>query len=984
MSQSKTFAISKDTVRRIKVDGSAHQGCGNSKHLYVGRFGGYDYDSFLEFDLDWTDVGQIVSATLNLYTDEYDNLGPAGEIGIMPPPPSGETPAIIVRRLTQEFTEGNNADGHFTNDDYVNPTRTTTGQQQKNMVKGANLLTTIDITAIVKAWAPSTVQGGGRAANHGIGLYGIDDTDRNWSGWAHEHSGGGGAAERPSITLVYELGETVPNAPTNMTPSGSVSTLEDFEADFSDVRATDKLQSVQIEIYEDAKAADSASNDTITTTGLYRHNLLAGDEVYFTSVGASGLTAFTRYYVISSGLTTTAFKVSATLGGSAVNLENGNVVWSRKVGSLGKVASESERNAAHWAVIKPVTLSIFATRTYRWRARHQDNEGVYSAWSSLVSFTLTNTAPNAPVLSPVDGTSRATLALQKFKGGTFSDPDAGDFLAAHQVQLSPFASGDVRWDEGDGILWDSGKVYDVFGSERWEELYGGRALTAGTYYWRARQWDTRNGVSDWTYASLILTADFSPDPANYSTVQANPQAPWRIVIRDLFQSDGVTPTTGRGPGQIVAILEEAKNVGASIVYNSPGECHFTLLKDDPQIAVIEPKQVHYAVEFYSGDGWQEKFQGVIWDVDATELDYVFKGIDYLALYDTIIDERYDPLKPNKSYTNNGSFYSDVTIRTVVLDQLNRAKKLANSWVGFISIGSIATMGEKVSVYSTMQPTLSFVAGLIDSHRQGTGKRTRMKVVKTTSGTYQLQIVDDPGVIRDDLAMYYGELVQGYRIIVFGDGWANVQHVVGRNRDGAKVVYKTISGQPFQPSQSVYGRIATVAVMDGVNDQTDLNRRGLQAAIQSAKLGRNVAIGIRTEYLAPLQGWDICDVFPLRIKDGPGRWDEDDPTLWVIDPVIDTDNFGSGYWAGMALAWEATDIGQQSIVITFMPREDSAAPDPDLLESTGAISTQPEWQLGWQPPNPVKATSRYWLDQTTGKVYERVDDNGTLVAVTGTV
>ena len=86
----------------------------------------------------------------------------------------------------------------------------------------------------------------------------------------------------------------------------------------------------------------------------------------------------------------------------------------------------------------------------------------------------------------------------------------------------------------------------------------------------------------------------------------------------------------------------------------------------------------------------------------------------------------------------------------------------------------------------MQPVLSFVAGLIDSHRQGTGKRTRMKVVKTTSGSYQLQIVDDPGIIRADLAMYYGELVQGYRIIVFGDNWANVQHVVGRNRDGVKV------------------------------------------------------------------------------------------------------------------------------------------------------------------------------------------------------
>jgi hypothetical protein len=215
----------------------------------------------------------------------------------------------------------------------------------------------------------------------------------------------------------------------------------------------------------------------------------------------------------------------------------------------------------------------------------------------------------------------------------------------------------------------------------------------------------------------------------------------------------------------------------------------------------------------------------------------------------------------------------------------------------------------------MQPVLSFTAGLVDSHRQGTGKRTRIKVVKTTTGTYQLLIVDDPGVIRSDLAMYYGELVQGYRLIVFGDGWANVQHVVGRNIQGSKVVYSTISGKAFQPSTSVYGRIATVAVMDGVQDQNDLARRGLQAAIQSAKLGKHVAIGIRTEFLAPLQGWDVCDVFPLEIKDG----------------AIDTTRFGSGYWAAYAAAWEATDIGQQSLVITFLPREDSSAPNPDLLD-----------------------------------------------------
>ena len=285
MSQNRVFAISSDTVRRIKTDGSDHEGCGNSKHLYVGRHGSWDYDSYLKFTLDWTDVGRIVSATLNLYNDEYDELGISGEIGIMPRPTGTDAPTVIVRRLTSAFTEGGNTDGHFDNSDYTNPSRTTTGEKKKVLAGGSNLLRTIDITAIVKAWAPSTVEGGGRATNHGIGLYGETTVSKQWSGWAHEHAN---ASERPSITLVYELGATVPSAPSAMTPSGTVATLDQFEGDFTDVRPTDQLQSTSIEIYDAGVLADVvADGNVITDQSGVRHGLVANDRIYFTAVGGT-------------------------------------------------------------------------------------------------------------------------------------------------------------------------------------------------------------------------------------------------------------------------------------------------------------------------------------------------------------------------------------------------------------------------------------------------------------------------------------------------------------------------------------------------------------------------------------------------------------------------------------------------------------------------------------------------------------------------
>lgn len=959
-----TFSPDKDTVRSLTTSGGSGQGCGKSKHLYIGRQGSRDYDSYIRFPIDFTgnNMATITAATLDIYTDEYDSFGVSGEPGIMTAPASSHTPKIVIRRLTSSFTEGNNADGHFDSTDYVNPKYTTSNQKTPTVLpKGAALLHQFDVLAIVKTWAPSTVAGGGKATNHGFALMGYNDSSQNWSAWSREH---GNASERPVLTITYTLGPTIPGAPQNMVPSGAVATLTEFEGDFTDPRVTDTLKTTSIEVFDNGRAANVATNDLTTLTG---HKLTAGALVYFSAVGTSNLTAMSPYYVIASGLTANAFKVSTAAGGAAFNVTTASAVTvTLRSTSFSRNATNSEAVAAHFIVPTQGNIAISAGVAYRWRARLTDNEGQVSPWSGLVSFNLTDTQPNPPTLAPISGSSYASLNLVKFQGGTFSDPDSGDKLQGHQVQLSPYASGDLRWDEGDGVLWDSGQTYDSLGGTSWTELYGGRPLVAGTYYWRARQWDTRGGVSNWSYATITLTADFNPDPANYDAVQVNPKAPWRVLIRNLFQADGVTPTVGRGPGQLVAVFEEAKNIGASIVFNSPGELHFTLLKDDQQLAAVQPKQTHYAVEFYSGDGWQEKYAGVIWDVDATETDVVFKGIDYLALYDTIIDERYDPLKPNKSYKSNGSYYEKVTIRNIVIDQLNLAKKLADSWVGFIAIGSIATMNEKVSVYSTMQPTLSFISGLLDSHRQGQGIRTRMKVAKTTTGTYQLQIIDAPGVVRADLGLYYGELVQGYRIIIFGEQWANVQLVVGRNRDGVKVVYQTIKGKPWQPASSVYGRIATVAVMDGVEDQADLTRRGLQASIQSAKLGKNIAIGIRTKYLQPLQGWDVCDVFPVKILDG----------------AVNTDAYGSGYWAAYACAWEATDIGQQSCIITLLPREDATAPDANLIPSV-PVSPQPEWQLGWTPPDPLKATSLYWLDQSTGKVYKRDDATATLVAVTGT-
>jgi hypothetical protein len=474
MSSVKVFGVNSTTTVKQHIDGTNKIGCGHSKHLYVGRNGGNDYKAFVKFDLDWSGVGKIVSAVLNLTTDEYDTFGTAGEPGEMPAPGVTDAPLITIRRNTSAPTFGSNVDGTFDSSDYTNPSTTTSYSKQGVMTPhGADQLIQIDITDIVRAWAPTSVYAGHNFPNYGIALYGDVSTTHNWSGWSKYHTGGGGAAEQPSITLTYELAPTVPNTPTNLTPAGSVSSLASFQGDFSDTKSGDTLSTTDIEIYDaGVSATGTGSTNRINKTA---HGLANGSNVWVTAAtGGGGIPSFTKLYVRNA--TANDFQISTTATGAVVDFNDYSAItYSVQVATVANyTASNSDKVAAHFTIpfsaVHGWTPKVGLT--YRWRARYKDQEGQVSAYSGLVSFVLTNTPPNAPTLSPVNASSYSSFNLVLFRGGTFSDAN-NDKLEAHQVQLSPYASGDVRWDEADGILWDTGKVFD---SLRRHEL--GRSITA--------------------------------------------------------------------------------------------------------------------------------------------------------------------------------------------------------------------------------------------------------------------------------------------------------------------------------------------------------------------------------------------------------------------------------------------------------------------------------------------------------------------------
>ena len=275
MSETRVWASTRSAVTRYRpVYGDQKTGCGGSKRLYVGRKGAYLYTSYLDFDVDWSGIGNLVSAVLTYYTDDGG--------GLMPLPATTDTPKIVLADANDAFTAGNNADGVFDSSDYTYSAPVAANKKTLLPGKASGTANTVDITALVKArWMPSTVIGGkGTEAQAAARVFGLclrpttatDPTSAGWSGWSFKATD---ASKRPFITVTFGLGATQPYAPSSASPSGDVASITAFEADFSDVRATDTLARTEIEVYDATgttllfSQAKNASDTEITNARSY-------------------------------------------------------------------------------------------------------------------------------------------------------------------------------------------------------------------------------------------------------------------------------------------------------------------------------------------------------------------------------------------------------------------------------------------------------------------------------------------------------------------------------------------------------------------------------------------------------------------------------------------------------------------------------------------------------------------------------------------
>jgi hypothetical protein len=234
----KNFTVSKDaSVVLTSTSQNLGQGAGDNVAVGYEPSTGWKMRGLMEFNLDFTGVTAITSATL--YVQAYQRSGfiqLAWEMG------SG----MDIYRNTASWSEGNKgADGIWYSTNAVTwsnkPAYTSTGYkhisagsstgQIPNATPSTGAIYQLDVTDIVKSWAPSaTVTGGGDAANYGITLKMTDETSANGGGVefrTKEDStiNGGSSYAGAYIVLTYTSVSAPTGTPSEPGTSGEVATI---------------------------------------------------------------------------------------------------------------------------------------------------------------------------------------------------------------------------------------------------------------------------------------------------------------------------------------------------------------------------------------------------------------------------------------------------------------------------------------------------------------------------------------------------------------------------------------------------------------------------------------------------------------------------------------------------------------------------------------------------------------------------------------
>ena len=218
----------------------------------------------------------------------------------------------------------------------------------------------------------------------------------------------------------------------------------------------------------------------------------------------------------------------------------------------------------------------------------------------------------------------------------------------------------------------------------------------------------------------------------------------------------------RGPGSVVGIIDDAKNVGASDYANEPGELFFTIPLTHPLAGSISPLQQHYELYRYGAaapwdlqavqpEGWRRVASGLLDDYELTKDEMVVYGTDYKGLLEATISAA------NTSYTST-------QIGSIVGAQISAGRNEANSRYGWMTAAVFVTLATATTtVITSYQPRLSFIADLASILMSNSSVRSMLWYEPDGERWIFNGNTDESGGVSADVPLlHYGGNVTDYR------------------------------------------------------------------------------------------------------------------------------------------------------------------------------------------------------------------------------
>lgn len=507
------WVASKDTAIHETQGGN-----GLCHHLPVASSGpGYIMNSLIGFSYSFTGISSIDSAILWLRVGNFTHSG-----GV------ASDPDLFIYRLMASWSEGSYGatDGEiayfYAGNETVWPGPLDTLNDFVTYDVPSNTTDTwvsVDITAMVQAALEAGVFYGIKLAPVNTGA-GVDNTEF----WSLQK----GAAYAPYIVVSYG-GNTAPNVPTGLSPTGDaiVNTIyPTLAGTFSDPDVGDTQSAVQILFYADDGTTLIWDSGSVAATGAtfsvaYSGSALSGNTFYKwkarsrDSHGAWGsYTSLQRFKtnslpnaptisisespILDLSTLVPTFNITHSDPDPGDTLAYGYRLVVQTAGGSGVYDSgDTSTSPVTTKIISYPGTALSWQTAYKWRARTQDVNGAYGAYSSWQNFTTHTTG--VPTLLAPTGSAKASSLTPTLQGKQAS---ASDTLVSAQVQV--YAS------NGTTLIWDSGTFSSGVTATYFSKVYAGSALSASTTYkWRALVTGSIGGTSAWSALQTFVTGSSS-------------------------------------------------------------------------------------------------------------------------------------------------------------------------------------------------------------------------------------------------------------------------------------------------------------------------------------------------------------------------------------------------------------------------------------------------------------------------------------------